>query len=196
MTYPLPLGPLVTSVKTNKSKAFWRQLLGEAPVVLSSTAEDEEIEVKHLMWTLQHHHVASATIEKGYPSQHIVVPSGSYSDRKPDIHNINIAEVFSHEPEEFELNAFMSVLVSYRIHKHFSDPYITVDSIIDVNDEVIILNYKDARDTMLPNPNPSVTVQNIFDKLKDPFSSIISGPSSYGKSHFVAYFIRHLDTIY
>nr|CAD7458516.1 unnamed protein product [Timema tahoe] len=49
--------------------------------------------VKHLMWTLQHHHVASAIIEKGQPSQHIEVPSGSYSDRKPDIHNINIAEL-------------------------------------------------------------------------------------------------------
>nr|CAD7448601.1 unnamed protein product [Timema bartmani] len=52
-----------------------------------------------------------AIIEKGHPSQHIVVPSGSYSDRKPDIHDINIAEVFPHEPEEFELNVFMSVLV-------------------------------------------------------------------------------------
>nr|CAD7592305.1 unnamed protein product [Timema genevievae] len=35
----------------------------------------------------------SATTEKGHPSQHIVVPSGSYSDRKLGIHNINIAEV-------------------------------------------------------------------------------------------------------
>nr|CAD7453988.1 unnamed protein product [Timema tahoe] len=38
--------------------------------------------------------------EKDHPTQHIVEPSGSYSERKPNIHNINIAEVFPHEPEE------------------------------------------------------------------------------------------------
>nr|CAD7448190.1 unnamed protein product [Timema bartmani] len=48
----------------------------------------------------------SATTEKGHPSQHIVVLSGSYSDRKPGIHNINIAEVFPHEPKELELDVF------------------------------------------------------------------------------------------
>nr|CAD7443946.1 unnamed protein product [Timema bartmani] len=34
-----------------------------------------------------------------------------------------------------------------------------------------------------------------MDSLKHPFSAIISGPSGCGKSHFVADFIRHLDTM-
>ncbi|CAG2054932.1 unnamed protein product [Timema podura] len=48
----------------------------------------------------------SAPTEKGHPSQHLVVPSCSYSDRKPDILKINIAEVFLDETEEFELDVF------------------------------------------------------------------------------------------
>nr|CAD7256988.1 unnamed protein product [Timema shepardi] len=51
----------------------------------------------------------STTTERGHPSQHVVVLPGSYSDRKPDIHNINIVEVFPLEPEELDLGIFMSV---------------------------------------------------------------------------------------
>nr|CAD7421119.1 unnamed protein product [Timema poppensis] len=35
-----------------------------------------------------------------------------------------------------------------------------------------------------------------MDKFKHQFSTIISGPSGCGKSHFVADFIRHLDTMF
>nr|CAD7429727.1 unnamed protein product [Timema monikensis] len=48
-----------------------------------------------------------ATTEKSHPSLRIVVTAGSYSDRKDDIHNINIAGVFLHDPEELNLDVFI-----------------------------------------------------------------------------------------
>nr|CAD7435672.1 unnamed protein product [Timema monikensis] len=44
------------------------------------------------------------------------------------------------------------------IQKYLTGPFITVDSVINVNDEVIFLNYKEARDALCPKANTSVAV--------------------------------------
>nr|CAD7264610.1 unnamed protein product [Timema shepardi] len=42
-----------------------------------------------------------------------------------------------------------------------------MDSVIDVNDEVMFLNYKDARDALRPNPNTSVAGSTRFEYRSD-----------------------------